>query len=75
MAVQANAKHKFYYVKDMTPEEVLLLKCYDSFGEEQPFAVNGTAVRAAHTAFVDPQTPTDAPARQSIEVRCLVFYE
>jgi len=28
-----------------------------------------------HTAFKDEATPKDAPGRQSIEVRCLVFYE
>jgi hypothetical protein len=28
---------------------------------------------APHTAFVDPTTPADAPPRESIEVRTLVF--
>jgi hypothetical protein len=28
-----------------------------------------------HTAFVDPTTRADAPARQSIELRALVFYD
>jgi hypothetical protein len=28
-----------------------------------------------HTAFTDPTTPADAPARQSIELRALVFYD
>ena len=27
-----------------------------------------------HSAFEDPDTPTDAPDRWSIEVRCLVVY-
>jgi len=27
-----------------------------------------------HTAFVDPTTPADAPPRESIEVRTLVFH-
>lgn len=75
MSVAANTKHKFWYMKDMTPEEVLLLKCYDSFGDGQPNGKDGLAVRTPHTAFVDPATPRDAPGRQSIEVRCLVFYE
>ncbi|KAH9909763.1 hypothetical protein F4778DRAFT_13037 [Xylariomycetidae sp. FL2044] len=75
LAVSPNGAHKFYYQKDMTPDEVLLLKCYDSWGEGQPRGKQGIAVRTPHTAFVDPQTPTDAPGRQSIEVRCLVFYE
>ncbi|KAJ4301100.1 hypothetical protein N0V90_003190 [Kalmusia sp. IMI 367209] len=75
LGVAPNEKHKFYYVKDMKPEEVLLLKCYDSRGEGEEGGKKGTAVRVAHTAFTDPNTPTDAPGRQSIEVRCLVFYE
>ncbi|KAK7980668.1 hypothetical protein PG989_013125 [Apiospora arundinis] len=75
MSVSPNPAHKFYYQKDMTPDEVLLLKCYDSFGEGQPLGKKGLAVRTPHTAFIDPATPEDAPGRQSIEVRCLVFYE
>ncbi|KAI4659516.1 uncharacterized protein J4E79_006048 [Alternaria viburni] len=75
MSVAANDQHKFYYQKDMTPEEVILLKCYDSFGEGMSHGKKGVAVRTPHTAFADPNTPEDAPGRQSIEVRCLVFYE
>jgi hypothetical protein len=75
MAVAPNENHKFYYQKDMTPDEVLLLKCFDSYGEGMPNGKKGLAVRTPHTAFADPQTPKDAPGRQSIEVRCLVFYE
>ncbi|KAI1449810.1 hypothetical protein F5Y02DRAFT_413489 [Annulohypoxylon stygium] len=74
MSVAPNTAHKFYYQKDMTPDEVLLLKCYDSWGEGQPEGKEGIAVGTPHTAFIDPQTPQDAPGRQSIEVRCLVFY-
>ncbi|CZT23306.1 related to 7alpha-cephem-methoxylase P8 chain [Ramularia collo-cygni] len=75
LAVAANSSHKFYYMKDMTPDEVMLLKCFDSFGEGMPMGSKGLAVRTPHTAFVDPATPSDARGRQSIEVRCLVFYE
>jgi hypothetical protein len=74
-AVAPKKEHKFYYVKDMTPEEVMLLKCFDSAGEGEAFAKKGLAVRTPHTAFIDPNTPDNAPGRQSIEVRCLVFYE
>ncbi|KAG9249138.1 hypothetical protein BJ878DRAFT_484932 [Calycina marina] len=73
--VAPSEKHEFYYMKDMMPEEVMLLKCYDSFGEGEPNGRKGLAVRTPHTAFEDPNTPADAPGRQSIEVRCLVFYE
>jgi hypothetical protein len=75
MGVAPNDSHRFYYQKDMTPEEVLLLKCFDSYGQGMPNGKKGLAVRTPHTAFEDPQTPKDAPGRQSIEVRCLVFYE
>jgi hypothetical protein len=75
LAVAPNQAHKFYYQSDMTPDEVLLLKCYDSYGDGEPMGRKGVAVRTPHTAFIDPQTPKDAPGRQSIEVRCLVFYD
>lgn len=75
LGVAASDKHKFFYMKDMTPDEVMLLKCFDSWGEGMPNGKSGLAVRTPHTAFVDPNTPEDAPGRQSIEVRCLVFYE
>ncbi|RWA13336.1 hypothetical protein EKO27_g1749 [Xylaria grammica] len=75
MGVAQSEKHRFYYVKDMTPDEVLLLKCYDSWGEGEPGGKNGLAVRTPHTAFEDPATPKDAKPRESIEVRALVFYE
>lgn len=74
--VRPGEHHRFYYARDMRPDEVLLLKCYDSFGEgEAPLGRRGVAVRTPHTAFVDPLTPEGALPRQSIEVRCLVFYE
>ncbi|KAI9691993.1 MAG: hypothetical protein M1820_009611 [Bogoriella megaspora] len=75
LGVAPNPEHKFYYMKDMTPDEVMLLKCFDSRGEGMPGGWEGEAVRTPHTAFIDPSTPKDAPGRQSIEVRCLVFYE
>ncbi|KAJ9605585.1 hypothetical protein H2200_010242 [Cladophialophora chaetospira] len=73
-AVQPSESHKFVYFKDMTPDEVMLIKCFDSFSEVNG-GKKGVAAYTPHTAFVDPQTPADAPGRQSIEVRTLVFYE
>jgi hypothetical protein len=57
--------HKWYFLSDQTPDEVILVKCYDS--EE------GIARLTPHTAFEDAGSPSDAPKRQSIEVRVLVF--
>jgi hypothetical protein len=74
-AVAPNDKHKLYYVKDMTPEEVMFIKCFDSRSQGLPGGKEGLAGLTPHTAFVDPNTPEGVKGRQSIEVRCLVFYE
>jgi hypothetical protein len=74
-AVQPSEKHRFYYVQDMTPDETMFIKCFDSRGQGLPNGREGLARCTPHTAFVDPATPESAPGRQSIEVRCLVFYE
>lgn len=73
--IAPNEAHKFYYYKDMKPEEAMFLKIFDSRGQGLPGGKDGVAVGSAHTAFIDPATPADAKGRQSIEVRCLVFYE
>ena len=73
--VAPNEKHDFYYYKDMTPDEVMFIKCYDAHSEGRPSGCKGIAALTPHTAFEDPSTPHGAPGRQSIEVRCLVFYE
>ena len=48
-------------------DEALLIKCYDSLAD-------GRARFAPHTAFTDPTAPVDAPPRESIEIRTLVFH-
>jgi hypothetical protein len=60
--------HRWFYVPQMRTDEALLLKCFDS-------RTDGTARFAPHTAFVDPTAPADAPPRESIEVRTLVFHQ
>lgn len=72
--VVPSGRHKFYYVKDMEPEEVLFIKCFDSRSEWLEGGTKGIAALTPHTAFIDPQTPDGAKGRESIEVRCLVFY-
>ncbi|KAM0276438.1 hypothetical protein ACHAQH_006743 [Verticillium albo-atrum] len=74
-AVAPSDAHKFYYVKDMTPEEAMFIKCFDSRSEGLPGGKEGRAAYTPHTAFIDPQTPEGVKGRQSIEVRCLVFYD
>ena len=74
-AIAFNEKHCFYYLKDMSPDEVIFIKCYDSKSASMTDDRTAIAHAACHSAFCDPQTPADAPGRQSIEVRCLVFYD
>lgn len=66
-SVKFNPNHRWYYIPEMTPDEALLLKCYDS-------AADGRTRFGPHTAFIDPTTPPDAPPRESIELRALVFH-
>ncbi|RMY75646.1 hypothetical protein D0862_13900 [Hortaea werneckii] len=58
----------WYYCSEMEPHDVLLFKNYDSSSAVQ-------ARYCLHTAFdLHPEMmPTNAPARESIEVRALVF--
>jgi hypothetical protein len=67
-SVKFSPRHRWLYFPEMTADEALLLKCYDS-------ATDGRARFAPHTAFVDPTTPAGAPPRESIEVRTLVFHK
>ena len=66
-SVKFNPDHRWFYFPEMTADEALLLKCYDS-------ATDGRARFAPHTAFIDPSTPRDALPRESIELRALVFH-
>lgn len=65
--VRYNPAHRWYYVPRLQSDEALLIKCYDS-------ETDGRARFVAHTAFDDPTTPPDAPPRESIELRTLVFH-
>jgi hypothetical protein len=66
-AVTYNPAQRWYYFPKMTADEVILIRCFDS-------ARDGAARFSAHGAFDDPQTPPDAPARESIELRALAFF-
>ena len=62
-----NPQHRWYYFPRMTPNEAILLKCYDSKDD-------GRARFTAHTSFEDPNSPPNAAPRESIEVRALIFW-
>ena len=67
-AVTYNPGQRWYYFPKMQADEVVLIRCFDS-------ARQGAARFSAHGAFDDPNTPDNAPPRESIEVRALVFFE
>ena len=63
--VRHSPNHQWHYKHRMTPQDVLLIKCFDSN--------ELVARRSLHSAFEDP-VYRDRESRQSIEVRCLVCY-
>lgn len=65
--VKPGEGHEWFFKYAQTPGEVTLIKCFDSLEEE------GVARRVPHSAFVDPEEE-GGEARESIEVRALVFY-
>ncbi len=58
--------HRWYYYPDMTADEVLLFKLYDSV-ETGPW-------RCPHVSFADP-TVNGVPPRESYEIRSFVYFE
>lgn len=62
-----NPAHRWYAFPYMTPDEAVLIKCFDS-------ARDGRPRFSLHSAFPDPTTPEGAPARESIEARAFAFF-
>ena len=65
--VTRGAGHRWYFFPEQQFDEALLIKTFDA-------ATDGRARRVAHTAFDNPDAPADAPPRESLESRLLVFY-
>ena len=64
-----NPGQRWFYAPEMRADEVLLLKCFDSRDD-------GAVARfAPHTAFIDPTAPSDAPPRESIELRTFAIFD
>jgi len=62
-----NPGQRWYYFPRMHRDEVLLFKTYDS-------AADGRTRFTPHSSCKDPRAPRDAPPRESLETRCLVFF-
>lgn len=65
--VAHNPAQRWYYVRDLRPDETLLIKCWDSD--------EGVARFAPHGAFEDPTTAPGTPPRESIEFRTIAFFD
>ncbi|KAI9689615.1 MAG: hypothetical protein M1822_010267 [Bathelium mastoideum] len=65
--MQHSPNHKWWYFPKITPEQVVLLKTYES-------ETDGRARFVGHSAFLDPTTQPNAPTRESIEIRTIVFF-
>ena len=63
-----NADHRWFYFPQMTRDEAVLIKCYDS-------TKDGRARFSLHSAFDDPASPANPRPRQSIEARALAFFD
>ncbi|KAF2160893.1 hypothetical protein M409DRAFT_70184 [Zasmidium cellare ATCC 36951] len=64
--IKYNPNHKWYYASNMTPDEVMLLKIFDS-------KKDGRARCCPHTSFASEMD--EWPARESVELRTLVFWD
>lgn len=66
LELRANPEQQWWYASELTPEECLVFKIFDS-----KMSIKG---RSAHTAFIDPKTK-NFETRESMELRSFVFYE
>lgn len=64
--VRPSEAHRWHFKYRQRPDEVLLIKCFDS--------VETVARRALHSAFEDPDE-VGSEYRESIEARALLFYD
>ena len=61
----AAGRHQWYFYPSMTKEECVIFKTWDSSSRKFPFCL--------HSAMVLDDTPPDADARESIEVRVIAW--
>lgn len=60
--------HEWYWIPQQRPDEVSMLKCYDS-------VTDGSVSRwSFHTACIDPTAPENARCRKNLVVRSFVFF-
>jgi hypothetical protein len=75
--------HEWYFYPELTRDEALLIKQWDSAGalartngaKPDMDSPDAPCTFSFHSSFEDPSTPSDAPERWSIEVRCVALYD
>jgi len=65
-SIAHNPAQRWFYFPEMSRDEVVLIKTYDSDPARARFS--------AHSAFADPNFPDPKILRESIEIRALVFF-
>jgi cephamycin C biosynthesis protein len=82
-SVRHNPAHRWYFWDALTPDEVVLFKCYDSASrvlstvDEEAWdrELADVAGLCPHSAFFLRDGPTSGRLRVSLEVRALLFYD
>ncbi|KAI1455512.1 GA4 desaturase [Annulohypoxylon moriforme] len=67
--IRYSANHKWHWIDKQTPEEVLILRFFDSDAEREFVAGGGSF----HSSVELPGTENEAP-RESLEIRCLCIW-
>jgi hypothetical protein len=62
-----NPNHRWYYFRDMQPDEALAFRLFDTADPEWKMS--------GHTAVVDPTSEPDSPKRMSFEVRTIAVFD
>jgi hypothetical protein len=63
--IRASDRHRWYFISDLSVDEALVFKQYDS-------RTDGRARQTPHCAIASELD--HGPVRQSIEVRCLLYF-
>lgn len=75
MQVMYSDRQRWFYKSGQTPDEALIFKCFDNrAGAQCAEKYADIAKRVPHSAFVISGTEGE-PERESIEVRCLAFFD
>lgn len=69
LAPDSRDEHQWYVFPDMTREEIVAFRTYDS-----ALADSGGTFWTPHAAFQDPSVPLGQPARSSIELRATCLF-